>query len=189
MKMGAILMRSNLQVQQPQTSMKVLDCRLVQGLELLSFPIIIRRHRVSRTSNTLTTVHCLLSVLQSRNSYWPGGSSMRYFIFYSYVQLYINVNSLQRVTRIHNHNSHDKIVKLGLPQPWLRAICKKYEDWDPAVCLKKSQKYNSGVVLIINPFRIRVVVQLQKFGHRDQECRKLQQNLISKIFLSSPKLF
>ena len=128
-------MRSNLQVQRPQTSMKEQDCHRVQGLGLLSFPIIIRRHRVSRTSNTLTTVHCLLSVLQSRNSYWPGGSSMRYFIFYSYVQLYINVNSLQRVTRIHNHNSHDKIVKLGLPQPWLRAICKKYEDWDPAVRL------------------------------------------------------
>ena len=48
--METVLMRSNLQVQQPQTSMKVLDCRLVQGLELLSFPIIIRRHRVSRTS-------------------------------------------------------------------------------------------------------------------------------------------
>ena len=130
----------------------------------------------------LQCCQCLLSVLQSRNSYWPQSAFNALFHILFYVQLYINVNSLQRVTRIHNHYSqNDKIVKLGLPRPWIKAVCKKYEDWDPAVCLKKSQKYNSGVVLIINPFRIRVVVQLQKFGHRDQECRKLQIGYHNKI--------
>ena len=153
-------MNSNLQVQLLQTSRKVPGFLRVRVLwALLSIPIIglpyfkyiynsyfkyiIEFYSILQ----VLPIHCIYAqgllvigtskqeLLLAANPPINGPNFNALFHILFYVQLYINVNSLQRVTRIHNHNSHDKIVKLGLPQPWLRAICKKYEDWDPAVRL------------------------------------------------------
>ena len=141
---------------------------------------------ISTTSNTFTALLVIRTskqeLLLAATSVCSGGAFQCVIHILFYVQLYINVNSLQRVTRIHNHYSqNDKIVKLGLPQPWIKATCKKYPNWQSAAVWKKSGKHNSGSFLIIHPFRSRVVVQLQKFGHRDQECRKLQIGYHNKI--------
>ena len=126
--MKKLLMRSNLRVRRPQTSMKEQDCHRVQVLGLLSFPVIsIGTDRViSTTSNTVNALLFSASVLVIGTSKQElllaaisGGRAFNaLFHILFYVQLYINVNSLQRVTRIHNHYSqNDKIVKLGLPRP------------------------------------------------------------------------
>ena len=127
MKMETVLMRSNLQVQQRRAEpMKEQDCHHVRGLALLSFPIMNRRMGLSVLLQILS-LHCsLLLVIRTSKqelflaatSVCSGGAFQCVIHILFYVQLYINVNSLQRVTRIHNHYSqNDKIVKLGLPQP------------------------------------------------------------------------